>query len=133
MNSELILKLPENKPPCICILFEREYDAQSLNYVFVTQHYRDNYKILFDIHRDGNLSLLFTHPDKSGLRYRYENLKYDNDKLKRFIENTKECTQFTFCHIVNDKSRHRVVKTIVTPRLWVLKVAWVEVYYQPGG
>jgi len=133
MNFELILKLPENKLPCICILFVKEYDAQKLNYMFVNNYSDHFYKVTFDIAFDGSLSILFVHPDISGLRYRYENVKYDAEKLKRFIASTLYNEMFNFCHIVADKDKHRVVKTIIDRRLWVLQVFRVETIDKEGS
>ncbi len=132
MNFELILKLPENKLPCICILFEKEYDAQKLNYMFVNNYSDRFYKVTFDIAVDGSLSILFVHSDISGLRYRYENVKYDTEKLKRFIASTIHSEMFNFCHIFNHNDKHHVVKTIIDNRLWVLKLAKMDVNYHSG-
>lgn len=117
---ELILKQPENKPPCICILFDNSYEASKHNQILVNQYKVYSFTIKFELQKS-KLDLIIT---IGGLntRYKYEDLKYFPDKLSRFLFNTKGSPTFNFCHVITNNDKHSVVQTMTNRLLWVLKV-----------
>ncbi len=121
---ELILKQPENKPPCICILFDNSYEASRHNQKLVSQYSMYPFTIKLEL-QNSKLDLILT---VGGLNtsYKYEDLKFAPDKLTRFLFNTKDSKAYNFCHVILKQDKHSVVQTMTNRLLWVLKIDSVE-------
>lgn len=115
---ELILKRPDNKPPCICIKFDTNYQASTFNQILVDQYKESSFTITFQILR-GKLDLIIIGADKP---YKYKDLKFSPEKLNRFLQDTKEAGTFNLCHIITITNKDTVVTTVTGRLLWVLKV-----------
>lgn len=121
---ELILKLPPNKPPFIGILFRDKYRACTLNKSWVNNYNTHKYKIVLQV--KGMVVDLIITEEGMGFRHTYEDLKYDSQKLLKFMRQTKEDKLFNFGHIITVLDNHEVVKTLANQRLYVLKVVKIK-------
>lgn len=121
---ELILKQPENKHPCICILFDNEYEAGRYNQSIINQWQKYPFNIKFES-SGSKLDMILKVRDYN-FEFKYEDLKYVPDKFYHFLYNTKDSKAFSFCHIILKKDKHEVILTLTNRLLWVLKVDSVE-------
>lgn len=121
---ELILKQPEGKHPFIGILFNNEYQAAKLNQAQVQVNNLFYYKIIFEPKADKiDLTLKM---DDWLFTYKYEGLKYNSDKLKRFLFSTMGAECYNFSHLLLKGDNHHVVKTLSTQTHFILKVTEVN-------
>jgi len=119
-RMELVLKLPENKPPFLGILFDDSYQACTINKNAVNNYHTSTYHLVLEPMGD-KLNLRLT-CDSSGLNHLYENVRYNPEKLLKFIYMTKGCNQFNFSHLIRKDGKDTVVKTLSNQRLFVLKI-----------
>lgn len=121
---ELILKQPLNKPPCICILFDRVIDSEKLNSSWL-KHNEYFFLLTFEID-NSNLDVVLKQ-EELGLIHRYKNVSYFPDKLFRFLYNTKDSEVYNFCHITAHYDKHILAKASISRTNWVLKVERINV------
>ena len=123
---ELVLKQPVGKPPFIGILFKDQLVAEKTNKSPIENYFTDIYNIAFEPNNDKvNLTL------SSNIHsYCYEGIKYDAQKLLKFLAVTRNNHLFNFSHIIDKQGQHTVVKSTINRRLWVLKVGTVEIIYE---
>ncbi|MFY9309683.1 MAG: hypothetical protein WAQ28_11605 [Bacteroidia bacterium] len=122
---ELVLKRPVGKPPCICIKFGSNYEASRLHCVLPNEHHSSQFFVRFVLGRNERLDMVVLE-DGYKIPYRYENLKYSAEKLKRFLHETEGITAFNLCHIITVKNKDEVVYTQYKRKMWVIKLAAVE-------
>lgn len=123
-----MLKKPENKPPFIGILYEREFEATRTNSNWVNNYYMDKYELIFE--PKGTKITVRLINKGMGLDHPYENLDYKPELFKTFLRTTKSMKVFNFSHLINTLDGHKVVKTASTSRLFVLKVEKVYLLYE---
>lgn len=119
---ELIFKLPKDKPPFIGVVFEKEFTAERFNQKWINSYRNDDYKIVFESYNEG-LNLRLT--SSIGCNTVYENLKFDKDKLRRFLYLTKSTKRFNFGHVTIKNDKHIVARTSVNGCYCVLKITKV--------
>ncbi len=120
---ELIFKRPTNKPPCICILFTNTFHASKVNSNFVEDFNANKYSVTFEI-IENKLDVILRLNERTAGWYR--NVKFYSDKLTKFLHDTKNISEFSFCHIIEIQEKHIVVNTQPGLKLWVLKVDTVK-------
>ena len=121
---ELILKQPVGKPPFIGILFENQFEAEKMHASLINTYHTHLYTVTFEPKGDKldiklNCSMNFNN--------KYKGVKYDANKLTKFLEVNRDSPIFNFSHIIDNLGTHIVVKSVTNRRLWVLKVEQVEV------
>lgn len=120
IRMELVVKLPENKPPFLGILFDDSYQACSINKSAVNNYHTCTYQIVLEPTGEKlNLRLIC---ESFGLNYVYENIKYNPETLIKFVYKTKDSKLFNFSHLVRKDGKDTVVKTLANQRLFVLKI-----------
>lgn len=119
---ELILKRPNNKPPCICIKFDTNYQASTFNQILIDQYKESTFSITFQLLR-GKLDLIIIGADKP---YKYKDLKFSPEKLNIFLRNTKETDTYNFCHIITITNKDTIVTAVTSRLLWVLKIDRIQ-------
>jgi hypothetical protein len=103
---KLIIKLPEEKDPVICICFEKLSDAQ-INQDLPTKFHMDTYQIrLMPVQYGMNIMLISS--DNQRL---YKNVEYEWNKLSWWIDYTKTRRSFVFCHVFEEAGAQKLVKT----------------------
>lgn len=122
---ELVLKRPVGKPPCICIKFVSNYEASKTHCILPNEHYNSLFFVRFVLGRNERLNLIVLEEGYK-IPYRYENLKYSADRLKRFLVETEGNASFNFCHIITVKNKDEVVYTQYSRKMWVIKIGRVE-------
>lgn len=116
---KLVTKLPEEKDPCICICFEKIWDARKTNEDLRIKFSKDIYTVrLMPVEQRINLMLIGT--DNQRL---YKNLEYDYSKLTWWLNYTKDCKKFSFVHIIEEHGKHIMVKTQENNKPFILKVS----------
>ena len=101
---ELILKTPVGKQPFIGILFNNEYEASKLNQAQVQVNNLYYFNIILE--PKGKTLDLTLKLDEWLFTYKYENLTYNPDELKRFVFNNMGCEIYNFGHIINKYGNH---------------------------
>lgn len=120
MGLELIVKLPKEKLPFIGIVFEDTYQASSINRSSVNNYKNSIYQVVLEPKGDKlDLRLLCA---GHGLNYLYENVKFNQEKVMKFLYITKNEQAFNFSHCVRNGDNLEVVKTMANRTLFVLKV-----------
>ncbi len=116
---KLVTKLPEEKDPCICICFEKLWDARKTNQDLRIKFSKDKYTVrLIPVEKRINLILIGTDNERI-----YKNLEYDYSKLMWWLEYTKDCKKFSFVHIVEEFGKHTMVTTQENNKPFVLQVS----------
>jgi hypothetical protein len=115
---KVITKLPEGKDPCICICFEKIWDAQKTNEDLILRYSAEAYFIRL-IPVDKNLNLLLIGKDQERL---FKDLEYDYHNFLWWHGYTKGCQKLSFCHVVKDYDKIQLVKTFTDSKPFVLKV-----------
>jgi hypothetical protein len=122
---ELVLKRPVGKPPCICIKFGSSYEASRQHCVLPNEHHSSQFFVRFVLGRNERLDMVVLEEGYK-IPYRYENLKYSAEKLRRFLVETAGNASFNFCHIITVKNKDEVVYTQYKRKMWVIKLSGVE-------
>lgn len=117
---QLITKLPEGKNPVICIYFEKEWDTQKTNEDLVAKFAKDVYQVRLMPIADGTMNLMVISNDNQRL---YKHLAYDYFKLQWWLNYTKGGVAFSFCHIIVEKDKHKLVRIVQRQKPFVLKVS----------
>ena len=60
----------------------------------------------------------------------YKDLKYDPEKLLKFLYTSRLNKEYNFAHIITKGDKHTVVRSITNRRLWVLKVNKLKVLFE---
>lgn len=126
-NDSVIFKLPEDKDPCICIVFRSAHKAETTNKALFEKWSHDLYTItLYPTTNEAKLlNVMLVSPNNQVL---YKNLNFDYHKLLwwlKFIENTKHI-QFKFCHTYQVADKLIPVKFIGTKKLYVLTASSIK-------
>lgn len=119
---ELVLKIPQGKPPFVGILFAVTHEAAALNADLVINHRHKNYKLIFEV-VGTHLNLRLICEDLVTVRF-YNHIKFSPEKLKSwlYIIYSKKVTVINFGHITTVKDKHELVKTTPQSKNFVLKV-----------
>lgn len=124
LKMEIVFKQPKDKPPCICILFENNYQAGRYQQTIINQFRKYPFVIKFE--EIGGRLKIFLKVRDYNFDYKYENIEYSSEKLYKFLYNTKDSQAYSFCHVFLKDGNHELAKTSVNVLPWVLKVSSVE-------
>ena len=122
-DLELVLKLPENKPPYIGLLFQSEYKASYINQFYVNEFGGKYYKLVIEPFED-MLSVSLVSKELK-LFYSYKVKKYDIFKLQRFLGVAKY-EPVNFGHVLMKNDKHYPARTMTELKIWVLTIQKIE-------
>ena len=122
---ELILKQPQDKLPFLGILFESSFDGERVNQSIVNSYKTYLYNLELEPIDDDKMNITIRE-EKMNFKYTYQNVKFDAEKLSKFLQFNKDATLFNFSHIKQEYDKHIVLKTSVNRALYVLKVKEVK-------
>ena len=120
------MKYPENKPPFMGVLYENEFTGKRLNQSWVNTYGSFSFQIR--IEPDLDFLKLTLSQKELGEKYDYLISRYDEPKLKDFLNKTKNLKQINFGHVVKEFDDLKIIKTSVGIRPWVVKVDTVEFF-----
>src|SRR4051812_12424012 len=107
---ELILKQPKDKPPCICIAFEQEFEAEQINKSWINNYNTHLCSLTFDLNNERlNLTIEMS---GMGWKYKYEDLKFSPEKLQKFLNDNAGAGINNFCHVTQKGDVQTVVRTV---------------------
>src|SRR5258708_33287528 len=110
---KLVLKIPKDKPPFIGIQFASSYVASKTNSDLVSMLDKEDCQLILKPYDKHNLNLRLVNKGKFVDR-EYKQIEYNNDTLKRWLEQTKSMKQFNFSHVIMDFDKHVVVKISIS-------------------
>ncbi len=123
---QLVLKgqkeVPADKPPFMGILFDvnEHHEAATINRDLLTPLRNAQFAIEFEPHsKTLDLRLLCTNP--ISIRF-YRNVKYEPEKLEKFMRDTRFTKQFNFSHLVLKGGKETVIRSNPENTLFVLKI-----------
>jgi hypothetical protein len=120
---ELVLKMPQGKPPFLGVVFDNVREACSLNQDLVNEHASSVYTISIE-HSGIHVNIRLVCEDPHYIRV-YKNVKCDPKKLENFMYLNRLAANFNFSHLLRDFDREIVVKTLGRYKLFVLKIQGV--------
>lgn len=124
---ELILKLPEGKPPFIGVLFDKAEEAELMNQDLVLQHKGRRFRIVLEtLKQFVNLRLVCE--EMVNVRF-YNHLKYRPDELRSwlYIISANKASYVNFSQLCRQKEKLVVARTAQKNQQFVLKVQRCEV------
>jgi hypothetical protein len=120
---ELVLKMPQGKPPFLGIVFDNVREACTLNQDLVNEYAGSVYTISIESPgSEVNIRLVCENPHYIRV---YRNVKCDPKKLENFMYLNRLSRGFNFSHLLRDFDREIVVKTLERYKLFVLKIQGV--------
>ncbi|MCC6370216.1 MAG: hypothetical protein IT236_04345 [Bacteroidia bacterium] len=122
----LVLKLPQNKPPFIGILFENEETirGEKLHTEIVERYPHCTYEIVFEHTRTAlNLRLLC---QERVMVYFYNHLGFDAENLKSWLYFTREAQAFTFGHIERVFDKDKLILSLPLRKKFFVNVKSVK-------
>lgn len=126
-DMELELKLPDGKPPFIGIIFQNEWDGY-MNKEWADSYHTSLYQLIFE---PAGETLKITFSSRNwNFKYTYQPVKYDLDKLKKFMQATKGSRVYNFGHIIWKEGNHKVIRTRANARMILFKIDQVKVVYE---
>lgn len=123
---KLVLKLPNGKPPFIGIEFENSWQGERCNKDLILESRNEIYTLLIEPTPRVNLRLV---SDSKRICRFYDQVEYDKQKLKRWIELTRKAKLINFGHTYQEKSKDHICKVYVESKQvpFVLKLEWYMV------
>lgn len=116
---ELVLKIPENKPPFIGVLYDGNvFRASTDNKDFVEGHKLGFSKAKFNLMIEPYskyVDLRLSCDSPISIRF-YRELVYDPVKLEKWYRQVRFSKTFNFGHVILQRDKHVLVKT--TPHLY---------------
>lgn len=123
--TELVFKYPERKPPFFGIKFDIETEAMRLNQTWINE-YNKEWNIRIEIIGVRLELILYS---KKEFKHTYVIYKYDRANLKKFMRELRQNDKINFGHVTENKDgSHKVVRTSVNNKVWVLPITKVEIY-----
>ncbi len=122
---KLVLKLPQNKPPFIGIEFDSHYEASKTNSDIIGALDSRYYKINLRPINKFNIYLILECKDLM-IKRRYQNLEYEQEKLKTWLGMTRAQKSFNFGHVIKEHNRHILVKAQYSGLNFVIKLEEVK-------
>lgn len=123
---QLVLKgqteVPADKPPFMGILFDvnEHQEAATINRDLLTPLRNAQFAIEFEPHsKTLDIRLLCSNP--ISIRF-YRNIKYEPEKLEKFLRDTRFTKQFNFSHLVLKEGKETVTRTNPENSLFILKI-----------
>jgi hypothetical protein len=123
---KLVVKLPPNKPPFIGIVFPHISIAEKTNQELVIDHKYADYRIVFEFIQ-GWVNVKLISNAIPAVKF-YNKLSYDKEKMIAWLYITRTAKEFNFSHLHEPHGKEVVVKTLLKPKLFVLKVDSYEVH-----
>ena len=120
-TTELLLKVPKDKPPVIAVVFTRVKEACEWNEDLINEYPELPYFIRFANKSSKGISFELGSEKLKGKR-EYKDIKYDKVKLENFLFITRANTHFTFTHLLYDFDRYFPVSTFSKYKKFELKV-----------
>lgn len=129
---ELILLLPNGKPPFIGVLFYFPEQAAVTNADLAIDHKKKEFWIVLETYKK-HLNLRLICNDLVSVRF-YNHLKYDPEKLKSwlYVVSANKSTLVNFSQLIVMNEKLSVVKTSPKNISFVLKVKKCEVHSSKG-
>lgn len=128
--NSLIVKLPEEKDPVICLCFSNEFEAQKTNADLFEKWKHETYQVTLMPNKFGQavlIDLLLVSPNNQRM---YKGLAFDYGKLNwwlSFVKNYKS-TKIKFCHVFKKVDEAILVKSYNTHKWAVLNVSNLVVH-----
>jgi len=94
---ELVLKIYNDKPARIGILFESEFKASKQYEAIIEAHKGETFRIKIEVIKDKVNLLLVSNQNAS--KFEYKDLQYKLDQLKKFQAFVKQEAQIQFVHV----------------------------------
>jgi len=95
----LLTKLPELKPPCICLVFDEEKDAR-MNGDLV--YMKDNYQVTFMPLQEDKMCIMVTSAYTQKL---YREVKYEANLFYCWLRYTRYDKDFKFVHLLRTEGK----------------------------
>jgi len=120
-TTELLLKVPKDKPPVIAVVFTRVKEACEWNEDLINEHSTLPFYIRFKNLSSKGINFEIGSEKLSGIRA-YKDIKYDKTKLENFLFITRTANSFTFTHLLYDFERYFPVSTFSKYKKFELKI-----------
>jgi len=121
---KLVLKLPKDKLPFIGIQFASNYVASKTNSDLVSMLDKEDCHLILKPYDKHYLNLRLVNKEKFVNR-EYKQIEYNNETLKRWLEQTKGMKQINFSHVIMDFDKHVVVKISINKN-FIIKLSKVK-------
>jgi hypothetical protein len=119
--TELVLRVPKDKPPVIGILFRRAKYACEINADFIDAHGDKKFYIRF-LKKNNYAVDLQLCSDQLQAHREYRDVKVDPVKLENFLYVTRGRKEFVFAHLLHDFDQFFAVYTSTLQKRFELKL-----------
>ncbi|MBA3663234.1 MAG: hypothetical protein H0W61_03375 [Bacteroidetes bacterium] len=119
---ELVFKLPDGKPPFIGVVFKSANEAAQVNQDLVNYYKDCSFKLLIETGDTIKLKFICDEPP---LSREYRDLTFNLQKFVSWLHYS-ENKKINFSHIIRQKEKETVVRTLKDNKLFVLSVAKFE-------
>jgi hypothetical protein len=120
---ELVLKMPQGKPPFIGLEFPSSWKGE-LNKDLVYENADKQYKLILETERQLKMTLVC---EDIAVRRVYPGIGYHPARLKNWLTQMRQYSQVNFGHVYLQDGNHKIVK-LAGQKNFVLKVVNIELY-----
>lgn len=120
-TTELLLKVPKDKPPVIAVVFTKVKEACEMNEDLINEFAELPFYIRFKNLSSKGINFEIASEKLKGTRS-YKDVKYDKTKLENFLFITRSAKYYTFTHLLYDFDRYFPISTYSKYKKFELKV-----------